>query len=89
MTIKQRKQAIEQAKQASQAYTQAETEKQAVEENVTQLAPPIIEEELQKPEEPVYTMTFTVSGTMEQLKALKAFMVESKIDFKNGGNNNG
>ena len=85
MTIKQRKQAIEQAKQASQAYTQAETEKQAVEENVTQLAPPIIEEEPQKPEEPVYTMTFTVSGTMEQLKALKAFMVESKIDFKNGG----
>ena len=89
MRVNQRKKAIEQAKQASQAYTQAETEKQAVEENVTQLAPPIIEEELQKPEEPVYTMTFTVSGTMEQLKALKAFMVESKIDFKNGGNNNG
>lgn len=85
MTINQRKQAIEQAKQASQAYTQAETEKQAVEESVTQLAPPIIEEEPQKSEEPVYTMTFTVSGTMEQLKALKAFMVESKIDFKNGG----
>lgn len=91
MTIKQRKQAIEQANQASQAYTQAETEKQAVEENVTQLAPPVVEEET--PEEnisemPVFTMTFTVTGTLEQLRAVKAFLVENGIEFKNGGNTN-
>lgn len=90
MTVKQRKQAIEQAKQASQTYTQAETEKQAVEETVTQLAPPVVEE---TPEEniseiPVFKMTFTVTGTMQQLKALKAFLIENNIEFKNGGNSN-
>ena len=37
-------------------------------------------------EEKKYTMTFTVSGTMEQLKALKAFMIENNINFTNGGN---
>lgn len=84
MTVNQRKKAIEQAKQASQAYTQQETVKQAVEENVTQLAPPIVEEKT----EDVYTMTFTVTGTILQLKAIKAFLIENNIDFRNGGNTN-
>lgn len=90
MTVNQRKKAIEQAKQASQAYTQQETVKQAVEETVTQLAPPVTEE---TPEEnisemPVFQMTFTVTGTLAQLRAIKAFLVENNIEFKNGGNKN-
>lgn len=90
MTVNQRKKAIEQAKQASQAYTQQETVKQAVEETVTQLAPPVVEE---TPEEnisemPVFQMTFTVTGTLAQLRAIKAFLVENNIEFKNGGNKN-
>lgn len=86
--IERRKQAIIKAQQATQTYTEHEAVKQEVEENVTQLAPPIIEEEPQKPEEPVYTMTFTVTGTIPQLKAIKDFLIENNIDFKNGGNTN-
>ena len=51
------------------------------EKKIEQLAPPVEVEE-----EKTYTMTFTVSGTIEQLKALKAFMISNNIDFINGGN---
>lgn len=87
MTVIERQHAIEAAEKAKTAYTQNEEVNRQAEEKVDMLAPPTVEEE--KPEEEKkYTMTFTVSGTMEQLKALKSFMIESKIDFKNGGNNN-
>lgn len=89
--IERRKQAIIKAQQTVQTYTEQESIKQEVEENVTQLAPPVVEEET--PEEnisemPVFTMTFTVTGTLEQLKAIKAFLVENNIDFRNGGKTN-
>lgn len=77
----------EQAEQAMAIYKQQEEVKQKVVERIEQLAPPVIEEE--KLEEKKYTMTFTVSGTMEQLKKLKSFMIENNIEFKSGGNNNG
>ena len=85
--IERRKQAIIKAQQTVQTYTEQESIKQEVEENVTQLAPPVVEE---APEEnisemPVFTMTFTVTGTIPQLKAIKAFLIENNIDFKNGG----
>ena len=52
-------------------------------------APPTEEEaspeETEKAVEKTYTMTFTVSGTIEQLKALKSFMLENCIKFTNGG----
>lgn len=88
--IERRKQAIIKAQQTVQTYTEQESIKQEVEENVTQLAPPVVEE---APEEnisemPVFTMTFTVTGTLEQLKAIKAFLVENNIDFRNGGKTN-
>lgn len=86
--VEKRKQAILKAQQTVQTYTEQESIKQEVEENVTQLAPPVVEEET--PEEnisemPVFIMTFTVTGTIPQLKAIKAFLIENNIDFKNGG----
>lgn len=88
--IERRKQAIIKAQQTVQTYTEQASIKQEVEENVTQLAPPVVEE---APEEnisemPVFTMTFTVTGTLEQLRAVKAFLVENNIDFRNGGKTN-
>ena len=85
LTVVERQHAIEQAEKAKAAYTQNEEVNRQAEEKVDMLAPPTVEEE--KPEEEKrYMMTFTVSGTMEQLKALKAFMTNNNIDFKNRGN---
>ena len=81
MIVTQRKKAIEQAEQAKAAYKEQEEVKQEVTERIEQLTPPVEVEE-----EKTYTMTFTVSGTIEQLKALKAFMVANNITFTNGGN---
>ena len=86
IAVEKRKKAVEEAEKAKAAYTQTESINQQAEKKVDMLAPPVIEEE--KPEEKKYTMTFTVSGTMEQLKAIKAFLIENNIEFKNGGNNN-
>lgn len=83
MIVTQRKKAIEQAEQAKAAYKEQEEVKQEVTERIEQLAPPVEVEE-----EKTYTMTFTVSGTIEQLKALKAFMIANNINFTNGGNIN-
>lgn len=83
LTVVERQHAIEAAEKAKAAYTQNEEVNRQAEEKVDMLAPPVIEEE--KPEEKKYTMTFTVSGTIEQLKALKAFMISNNISFTNGG----
>lgn len=82
----ERQKAIEAAEKAKAAYEkQAEVRKEA-ENKVDMLAPPTEEEETEKATSPkTYTMTFTVSGTIEQLKALKAFMLENCIKFTNGG----
>ena len=81
MIVTQRKKAIEQAEQAKAAYKEQEEVKQEVTERIEQLTPPVEVEE-----EKTYTMTFTVSGTIEQLKTLKAFMINNNITFTNGGN---
>lgn len=86
--VERRKKAVEEAEKAKAAYTQSEEVNRQAEKKIDMLAPPTTTEE-EKPEEKKYTMTFTVSGTMEQLKALKAFMIENNIEFKNGGNSNG
>ena len=85
LTVVERQHAIEAAEKAKMAYNQQETVNSEAEEKVDMLAPPVIEEE--KPEEKKYTMTFTVTGTIQQLKAVKAFLIDNNIDFKNGGNN--
>ena len=79
--IAMRRKHREQAEQAISAYKEQEDVKQEVEKRIEQLAPPVEVEEAKK-----YTMTFTVNGTIEQLKALKAFMIENNIEFTNGGN---
>lgn len=84
MAVVERQHAIEAAEKAKTAYNQQEELDREAEKRIEQLAPPVIEEE--KPEEKKYTMTFTVTGTIQQLKALKAFMTDNNIDFKNGGN---
>lgn len=83
MTIVERQHAIEAAEKAKTAYNQQEELDREAEKRIEQLAPPEI---VPKQEEKTYSMTFTVSGTIEQLKALKAFMTNNNIDFKSGGN---
>lgn len=83
LTVVERQHAIEAAEKARTAYKEQEEVKQEVTERVEQLAPPVEVEEVK--EVKIYTMTFTVSGTIEQLKALKAFMISNNIDFINGG----
>ena len=83
IAVEKRKKAVEEAEKAKAAYTQTEEVNRQAEEKVDMLAPPVIEEE--KPEEKKYTMTFTVTGTIQQLKAIKAFLIESNIEFENGG----
>ena len=83
IAVEKRKKAVEEAEKAKTAYTQTENINQQAEKKVDMLAPPVIEEE--KTEEKKYTMTFTVTGTIQQLKAIKAFLIDNNIDFKNGG----
>ena len=83
LTVVERQHAIEQAEKAKAAYNQQETVNREAEEKVDMLAPPEI---VPEQEEKTYQMTFTVNGTLEQLKALKAFMIENNINFTNGGN---
>lgn len=80
MTVIERQHAIEAAEKATSVYTQQEQINQEVVERIEQLAPPVEVEEVK-----TYTMTFTVNGTIDQLKALKAFMLENNIKFSNGG----
>lgn len=83
IAVEKRKKAVEEAEKAKAVYSQNEEINEQAEEKIDMLIPPTVEEE--KPEEKKYTMTFTVSGTIDQLKALKAFMIENNIIFANGG----
>lgn len=85
LTVVERQHAIEAAEKAKAAYSQNEEVNKQAEQKIEMLAPPKVEEE--KPEEKKYTMTFTVTGTIQQLKAIKAFLIDNNIDFKGGGNN--
>lgn len=86
ITVERRKKAVEEAEKAKAVYSQNEEINEQAEEKIDMLIPPTVEEE--EPEMEKYTMTFTVTATIEQLKALKAYMIENNIEFKNGGNNN-
>ena len=83
MTVEKRKKAVEEAEKAKATYSQNEETNRQAEQKIEMLAPPTVVQE-----EKSYTMTFTVSGTIEQLKALKAFMIANNINFTNGGNIN-
>ena len=82
LTVVERQHAIEAAEKAKTAYNQQEEIDREAEKRVEQLAPPTV---VSEQEEKIHSMTFTVNGTIEQLKALKAFMIENNINFTNGG----
>lgn len=83
LIIVERQHSLEAAAKAKKAYNQQEELDREAEKRIEQLAPPTV---VSEQEEKTYSMTFTVSGTIEQLKALKAFMIENSINFTNGGN---
>ena len=83
LTVVERQHAIEEAEKARSAYIQQEEIYKEAEKKIEQLAPPAVET---VQEEKTYQMTFTVNGTLDQLKALKAFMIKNNINFTNGGN---
>lgn len=80
--VNTRRKEIELAKAETQRKAQQEEIKREVERKVEVLAPPTVEE-LPK-ERKMYKMTFTVSGTKDQLKALKAFIIENNIQIVGG-----
>lgn len=86
INVEKRKKAVEEAEKAKAVYSQNEEINKQAEGKIDMLAPPTVEED--EPETEKYTMTFTVTATIEQLKALKTYMIENNIEFKNGGNNN-
>lgn len=86
IAVEKRKKAVEEAEKAKAVYSQNEEINEQAEEKTDMLMPPTVEED--EPEIEKYTMTFTVTATIEQLKALKTYMIENNIEFKNGGNNN-
>ena len=53
--------------------------KQKTEQKVEMLAPPVVED---KAKEKEYKMSFTVHGTISQLKELKDFMLERGIRYE-------
>lgn len=87
MIVMTRRKEIEQAKFESERKAHQEEIKQEAKKKVEMLAPPVVEESLPQPpkeEVKLYRMTFTVNGTKEQLKALKAFIIDSNIEIIGG-----
>lgn len=82
LIIVERQHSLEAAAKAKKAYNQQEELDREAEKRIEQLAPPTV---VSEQEEKIHSMTFTVSGTIEQLKALKAFMISNNISFTNGG----
>lgn len=87
MIVMTRRKEIEQAKLENERKAHQEEVKQEAEKKVEMLAPPVVEETPPKPpkeEVKLYRMTFTVNGTKEQLKALKAFIIDNNIQIIGG-----
>ena len=69
------------AESEAEAAQQAETIKK-VDEAIQEFSAPQTEEAMPEENEPIYETTFTVRGTMGQLKALKAFLKEGGYDYE-------
>lgn len=80
--VKNRRAEIERAKAEAERKAEEEEVKQEVTERVEMIAPPTVEEPIEIEE--TFTMSFTVTGTIKQLKALKAFMIENNVEFTGG-----
>ena len=82
LIVDHRRREIEEARREAERKAKQEEVKQEVTERVEMIAPPTI---IEPPKaEETYTMTFTVTGTIEQLKALKAFLIDNSIEFTGG-----
>ena len=82
--VNNRRREIEEARLEAERKAQQEEVKQETVKKVETLAPPVVEEKPPKEEVKLYRMTFTVSGTKEQLKALKAFIIDNNIQIIGG-----
>lgn len=82
--VNNRKREIEEARLEAERKAQQEEVKRKAVKKVETLAPPVVEEKPPKEEVKLYRMTFTVSGTKEQLKALKAFIIDNDIQIIGG-----
>lgn len=87
LIVANRRKEIEEARLEAERKAKQEEVKQEAEKKVEMLAPPVVEEKPPQPpkeEVKLYRMTFTVNGTKEQLKALKAFIVNNNIQIIGG-----
>lgn len=84
LIVANRRKEIEEARLEAERKAHQEEIKQEAEKKVETLAPPVVEEKPPKEEVKLYQMTFTVSGTKEQLKALKAFIIDNGIQIIGG-----
>ena len=84
LIVANRRKEIEEARFEAERKAHQEEIKQETEKKVEMLAPPVVEEKPPKEEVKLYRMTFTVNGTKEQLKALKAFIIDNNIQIIGG-----
>ena len=84
LIVANRRKEIEEARIEAEHKAKQEEVKQEAEKKVEMLAPPVVEEKPPKEEVKLYRMTFTVNGTKEQLKALKAFIIDNNIQIIGG-----
>lgn len=80
--VKARKQAIEEEKARQELLKKAQDEEEKRVNEVNSVIVENVKEEI-KEEDPVFTMTFSVTGTKEQLKAIKNFIIESGVTYGN------
>ena len=84
LIVANRRKEVEEARLEAERKAHQEEIKQETEKKVEMLAPPVVEEKPPKEEVKLYRMAFTVSGTKEQLKALKAFITDNNIQIIGG-----
>lgn len=76
--VKERRQAVEQAKRQSEQTQEQEKIKEQAEEKVNEIiAPPVVQTV-----EKTYKMSFTVVGTLSQLKEIKQFLESRGIKYE-------
>lgn len=86
LMVQERYKALEEL-EAKKAESEAEATRQTeaikkVDEAIQEFSAPKAEEAEPEGNEPIYEATFTVRGTMSQLKALKAFLKEGGYDYE-------
>ena len=80
-TVQERHRRIEAERAAQEARKAAQAQEQAASAKVDAVAPPV-PVALSAEQDAIYTCTFKVRGTMEQLKALKGFMEKEGIQYE-------